>query len=343
VGVEVGITASQCGGAEDPLVSVVIPCFNAARTLPRTLECLRKQTYPNLEILIVDDGSTDSTPDITANFAAGDRRVHLLSQTNSGVAAARNLGIACARGDFIAPLDADDLWSPLKIELQVRKFQEDASLGLVYAWFENINDKDEIIPGGTRSSLEGHVLRDLCAFDFVGNGSNAMMRTSAIRHVGAYDTSLRARNGEGCEDWKIALRLAETCKFGVVPRILVGYRHSAGNMSDRVTTMIRSARLVAEEYSTRYPELAEILHRHIGDRLFTNAVRCLKQGRWKEALALMPRLPSYGLAWNFGKVAQTSTAFAKGGLRRLGVLFVRGTMRKVRRKFDQCPVGLDGL
>jgi glycosyltransferase involved in cell wall biosynthesis len=287
----------------DPLVSVVVPCFNAARTLSRTLQSAQRQTYQNLEILIVNDGSTDSTHEIATKFAANDPRARVLMQPNSGVAAARNLGIAHAQGEYIAPLDADDLWVPRKVELQVKKILSDTSIGLVYAWFDNINDDDEIIPGGSRARYEGHVLSDLCAIDFVGNGSNPLMRTSAVREVGGYDSELRAQSAEGCEDWKLAIQLAERHKFAVVPKILVGYRHSRGNMSDRTATMIKSARLVAAEVAMRHPELAGILHEHIGERLFSYSLKCVKQGRWSDAFSLLRQAVPYGSLWNLRRIA----------------------------------------
>jgi glycosyltransferase involved in cell wall biosynthesis len=292
------------------LVSVVVPCFNAARTLLRTLRSAQRQTYRNLEILIVDDGSTDSTHEIATKFAANDPRARVLMQPNSGVAAARNLGIAHAQGEYIAPLDADDLWAPQKVELQVRKIQSDTAIGLVYAWFDNVNDDDEIIPGGSRARYEGHVLSDLCTVDFVGNGSNPLMRTSAVREVGGYDPELRAQSAEGCEDWKLALCLAERYRFGLVPHSLVGYRCSAGNMSNRTAMMMRSARLVASEIAVRHPELAETLHNHIGERLFTYSVKCLKQRRWEDASSLMREASPYGFMWSLKRIATTMTKSA---------------------------------
>ena len=266
---------------------------------------MHHQTYTNLEIIIVDDGSTDSTCEIANDFARTDARARVLTEPNCGVGTARNLGIAHARGAFIAPIDADDLWAARKIELQVKKIQEDESIGLVYAWFDNINDDDEIIPGGFSFQFEGDVLRELCAIDFIGNGSNPLMRTSAVREVGGYDAELRAQSAEGCEDWKLALELAERYKFGVVRAPLVGYRYSLRNMSNRTAMMIRSARLVAAEFSVRHPEFAGILHNHIGERLFSYAVKCLKQRRWKDAFSLMREAVPYGFVWNLKQIAAT--------------------------------------
>src|SRR5215475_4737819 len=100
-------------------VTVVIPAYNAEATLDETLRSVRSQTHRALEILIVDDGSSDGTPEVALAHAAADPRVRLIQQSNGGVAAARNRGIEEARATLIAPVDADDLWAPTKIERQV--------------------------------------------------------------------------------------------------------------------------------------------------------------------------------------------------------------------------------
>src|SRR6476660_9248867 len=100
---------------EGPLVSALIPAWNAESTLAETLGSAAAQTHRNLEILIVDDGSTDSTAEIAKEFCASDSRARLTSQKNRGVASARNRAIDESKGEFIAPLDADDLWHAQKI------------------------------------------------------------------------------------------------------------------------------------------------------------------------------------------------------------------------------------
>ncbi|MDF2765542.1 MAG: glycosyltransferase family 2 protein, partial [Rhodospirillales bacterium] len=128
-----------------PLVSVVIPAFNAERFLARTLDSVSRQTYSALEIIVVDDGSLDGTAGIVRQQAALDPRVRLIRQENAGVAAARNRGIAESDGCFVAPLDADDLWHPQKIELQLRRFEERPSAGLVYCWSIGIDEEDRVM------------------------------------------------------------------------------------------------------------------------------------------------------------------------------------------------------
>ena len=275
------------------LITVVVPCFNAETTLARTLASVADQTYKNIEVLIVDDGSTDSSAEIAHGFVRVDSRMRLLSQPNSGVAAARNLGIAAAEGEFIALIDADDLWQPEKLESQLPPLLDDPSVGLVYSWFDNIDVDDGVFFGGSRYSFEGVVLEQLCRFDFIGNGSNALMRTKLLRKIGGYDPSLRARDAEGCEDWKVALELAELCRFAVVERSLTGYRHSSGNMSSNGPRMVRSAELVVAEFGARHPQYAEILRRHLLNRICYWLIRSVHGRRWQDGRWLLNRLRKF--------------------------------------------------
>jgi len=118
-----------------------VPAYNADRYLAPTLTSVLDQTYTNIEILVVDDGSTDTTREVAQRFANTDSRVHVLCQKNNGVAAARNEGIRRAHGEWIAPIDADDIWHPHKIEHQIRLVARSAAdVGLIYAWSVDIDE-----------------------------------------------------------------------------------------------------------------------------------------------------------------------------------------------------------
>jgi glycosyltransferase involved in cell wall biosynthesis len=115
-----------------PLVSVVIPAYNSEGTISSTLESVLEQTYGNLDVVVIDDGSTDATPKNVRAFFS-DPRVRLIQQTNQGVVAARNPGVQETRGEFVAPCDADDLWHPTKIEKQMKVMHAGGEeLALVY-------------------------------------------------------------------------------------------------------------------------------------------------------------------------------------------------------------------
>lgn len=242
------------------LVSVVIPAYNAAATLDRTLLSVRAQTHEALEIIVVDDGSRDATPALVSDHAARDPRVRLVRQDNAGVAAARNRGIGEARGDFLAPIDADDLWAPTKIALQMQAMASGGpKVGLVYTWFAIIDAEDRILSARFRPTAEGWVLRELCRMNFIGNASSCLIRRTAFEAAGGYDVSLRARQAQGCEDLLLSLAIAETFEFRVVRQPLTGYRKSPTNMSSDTGQMLRSFNLVASRYRGRYPEYANEL------------------------------------------------------------------------------------
>ncbi len=253
------------------LVSIVIPAYNAAPTLDQTLRSVRSQTHRNLDIIVVDDGSTDATPLIADRHAAADRRVRIFRQDNGGVAAARNTGWQQARSEIIAFIDADDLWAPTKIERQFDVLcRADQQVGLVYCWFVRIDSRGIIVGMRDGVHYEGDVLTRLFAGNFIGNGSTAMVRRHALAAVNGFDSRLRARAAEGCEDFLLHCRIAESYHFAVVPERLVGYRFLPGNMSSNRAQMLRSWFLVVEEMQARYPSHRDILRR--GLRSYTDWV-----------------------------------------------------------------------
>lgn len=122
------------------MISVLIPAYNAESYIAEAIGSVLCQTYQDIEIIVVDDGSTDLTPSIVESFAA--RRVQYHRQPNSGAAAARNRGVRVSRGDFLAFLDADDVWTERKLELQRREFEKDASLEAVFGMMQQVFQKD---------------------------------------------------------------------------------------------------------------------------------------------------------------------------------------------------------
>jgi glycosyltransferase involved in cell wall biosynthesis len=248
-----------------PLVSVVIPMFNAARTIERTLASVREQTHRNLEILIVDDGSTDNSLAIAKRLAADDQRVRIICQSNRGVASARNAGIAASSGAFVAPVDADDLWHPEKTALQLAAMAgpdgvDDPSIGLVYCWYSIIDGDDIVRIDDCRSTAEGDALEAMASRNIVGHGSGALMRREAVIRAGGYDTSLREQNGEGCEDYKLYFQIAEHYRFALVRQCLVGYRETRENMSSDPRKALRSRALCVAQLVARHPDLEARFH-----------------------------------------------------------------------------------
>ncbi|WP_404786460.1 glycosyltransferase family 2 protein [Altericista sp. CCNU0014] len=245
----------------DPLVSVIIPAYNAEVFIARTLQSVLAQTYRHLEVLVVDDGSTDRTAAIVESIARQDRRAILLQQENAGVAAARNLALARAKGALIAPIDADDLWFPENLEKQVNcLMRASESVGLIYSWSVDIDEADLPSGGFHAAQIEGAVYATLICHNFIGNASATLMRRTCIESVGGYRCEFKQQNAQGCEDWDLYLRIAERYQFGVVPEFLVGYRKISDSMSRDYGTMARSQQLMLQTIRQNHPEIPGFLY-----------------------------------------------------------------------------------
>ena len=246
---------------ENALVSVVIPVYNGHRFVGRTLNSALAQSYRPLEIIVVDDGSTDETPRIVEAAAAADSRIRFFRRQNRGIAATRNFAISHAKGKLVAPLDADDLWHPQKIARQVEVMAASSpAVGLVYCWSVEIDESDLIIPSlaslktRKRSIAEGLVTERLARGCFIECGSSPLIKRSLIDAVGGYDANLRP---QGADDWKLYLALSEICEFAVIPEYLVGYRQAAGSASRNLKAMGQSMENVARWMYERRPDLAK--------------------------------------------------------------------------------------
>ncbi|NJP08247.1 MAG: glycosyltransferase family 2 protein [Leptolyngbyaceae cyanobacterium RU_5_1] len=266
--------------SQSPLVSVVIPAYNAEDFIERTLRSVLAQTYRNIEVLVVDDGSTDRTAAIVRRIANQDSRVRLLQQVNIGVAAARNLAIQHASGEFIAPIDADDIWYPKNLEKQVNCALEGGSLvGVVYSWSVCIDETDALLGGIRAFSIEGNVFLTLLCHNFLGNASASLIRRSCLEQIGTYNTKLRLQNAQGCEDWDLYLRIAEHYQFRVVPEFLIGYRKLTNSMSRDYTAMANSYCLVLQAVQQQRPEIPNVLFQlSIGNFFMYLAYECDRVG-----------------------------------------------------------------
>ncbi|MGF1482219.1 MAG: glycosyltransferase family 2 protein [Cyanophyceae cyanobacterium] len=240
---------------------MIVPAYNAEGFIEKTLYSILNQTYSNIEVIVVDDGSEDQTANIILSLAQQDQRLVLVQQPNAGVAAARNLGIEKSRGELIAPIDADDIWYPQNLEKQVQRLRQDSSIGLVYSWSVDI-DEDDVLTGEFRAAaIEGNVYKTLICHNFIGNSSASLFRRACIERLGAYNGQLKAQQAQGCEDWELYLRIAEHYQFGVVPEFLVGYRKISGSMSKDYTTMAKSHSLMLQDIRHKHPEINSALFR----------------------------------------------------------------------------------
>jgi glycosyltransferase involved in cell wall biosynthesis len=230
----------------DLRVSVVIPAYNRANTIARAVASALAQDPPPFEVIVVDDGSTDATREVVEAIA--DPRLRLVSQPNAGASAARNRGIAEARGGLIAFLDSDDEWLPGKLAAQVARFRAASPrLGLVYTGFESIAaDGSRTVH---RARARGWIYRDLLARNVVtGCGSTAMMTRAALELAGGFDPTLAAN-----EDYDLVLRIARFFEADCVPDPLARY-HDGEITEARVSRQAAANRDTRRVLFARYGE-----------------------------------------------------------------------------------------
>ena len=250
-----------------PRVSVIIPAYNAENTIVETIISLQKQTLQDIEILVIDDGSKDKTVDVVQQLT--DPRIQVFIYPNGGVSVARNRGIEKAKGEFIAFVDSDDLWTEDKLELQLAALEQHPDASAVYSWTVNMMDNGESLSfvHGGKPTLEGNIYPDLLLGCFIGSGSNILVRQDVIAVVGGYDPDLRL------SDWDFCLRVAAKFNFAVVPKPQILYRRKFGSLSSNVdSTEKEGLRVLERAYQMAPPELQYLrnhslafLYRHLAD------------------------------------------------------------------------------
>jgi glycosyltransferase involved in cell wall biosynthesis len=237
--------------AQTPLVTVVMATYNYAHYLPTALASALAQTVSNIEVIVVDDGSTDNTREVVERFAA-DPRVRYLYQSNGGHGAAKNAGVRAARGTFIGYLDADDAWDPRKLEKQLPLF-EDPSVGVVYSRMEWMD------PSGARRPYDriperlrprrGRVVKHLFFDNFVPF-SSSVVRASCYKTAGLMDEKLPMGN-----DWDLWLRVALTHRFEFVDEPLLFYRVGhGGQMSKNSEGRRKCAEKIMQKFVAQHPK-----------------------------------------------------------------------------------------
>lgn len=240
-----------------PTISVVVPAYNVERTILETLRSVQKQTFSDFEIIVINDGSTDGTVELLNTVQ--DPRLKVFSYSNGGLPVARNRGISQAKGEFITFLDADDLWTPDKLELQLAALQQNPEAAVAYSWTCNMDEKGENFYPGHQVNFEGNVYPKLLLGNFISSGSNIMIRQKAIASVGEFDPTLKS-----CEDWDFYLRLAASWQFVVVPKPQILYRQSSGAMSSKTDVMERYHILVLDRaLQTAPPEFQALKNQSI--------------------------------------------------------------------------------
>ena len=226
-----------------PLVSVVIPAYNAERTLNATLASVLGQTVTEIEVLVVDDGSTDGTAVVAHSF--GDPRLRVLHQANAGHASARNAGIAAARGAYIAVVDADDLWLPEKLERQLAVLRRHPGLRALHGSAVHVDDSLRPLFIGRCPNGKNELFDVLCFRGLPGFMCTLIAERGLLEEVGCFDPALII-----LQDWELAIRLARRGELYSTSDPMVLYRVHATNQSKQIDLHIEPGeRILADLFA----------------------------------------------------------------------------------------------
>ena len=224
-------------------ISVIIPTYNHARWLPESIESALHQTLKAHEIIVVNDGSTDNTPEVVSRYP-----VRHIYQQNAGLSAARNRGIRESTGEWIALLDADDYWLPEKLELQAAAIHDE---GLCYCATTKFDIEGRTSPGDYHDDVEvKRVLRHRNVID----PSAVLVRRDVITKIGGFNESMPA-----AEDWEAWLRLSRVCKFVGVPQRLLMYRVTGTGMSSNPEIVLRSMEHIVSAGTADLPPIRRFI------------------------------------------------------------------------------------
>ncbi len=235
-----------------PIISVIIPTFNSEKTIRETVESVLNQNLNDFELIIINDGSEDSTLAIISEIK--DHRIQVFSYPHTNANISRNHGLHHSVGDYVSFLDADDIWTPDKLELQLQALQENQDAIVAYSWTDYIDENSRFLLSGTHIIENGNVYAKLLVINFLESGSNPLIRREALIKLGGFDESLTA-----AQDWDMWLRLAHDYPFVAVPKVQILYRKSGNSLSSNLARQEKACLLVLNKAYSNSPTSTQSL------------------------------------------------------------------------------------
>ena len=230
-----------------PVVSVILPTYNRKNLVGKAIQSVLEQNYRNLELIIIDDASTDGTEEIIKEFKDA-RILYLRNPVNRGGGAARNTGIKVAKGSFIAFQDSDDLWLPDKLEKQMAVFKvSPENVGVVYTQCDR-REGDQVrrIPGEHTPQKNGDLFKGLLSENFI-TLPTVVIKKVCLEKVGGFDESLPR-----LQDWEFFIRIARYFEFQYIPEPLVYSFFTPGSISSKPEALIRALEIILEKNLAEY-------------------------------------------------------------------------------------------
>lgn len=230
------------------MISVIIPTHNRSESLKKSIESVLNQTYKNIELIIVSDGSTDNTEQVVKEFQKIYNFIKLISVIpNKGANNARNEGIRLAKGNYIAFLDDDDEWLPSKLENQIKIFDENSEVGLVYSGINVIYEEEKIQYNATGGTV-GDLSTDILLTNVIGSTSSVMVKKEVLNKSGLFDTELPA-----AQDYDLWIRICQNTKVGYVKEPGVNYYNNLNG--NQISSNLEKYEYASEIRSFKYSDL----------------------------------------------------------------------------------------
>jgi glycosyltransferase involved in cell wall biosynthesis len=246
-----------------PEISVIIPVYNGEKTIQETLESVFNQTFSDYELIVINDGSTDFTLKILSHVK--DSRLKVFSYPNGNQAVSRNRGISHASGKYIAFLDADDLWTPDKLEQQFEALQAHPEAAVAYSWSDYIDETSQFLRRGSYKTINGNTYPYFLLANILENGSNPLIRRQALVEVGNFNPDFTP-----AEDWDMWLRLAKQYQFITIPKPQILYRQSSQSASANVLRLETGSKKVIEQAFSQVPDSLKPLKKRSLANIYKN-------------------------------------------------------------------------
>jgi glycosyltransferase involved in cell wall biosynthesis len=269
----------------EPTLTIVIPAYNVERYVREATLSALNQTRRDIEVIVVDDGSTDGT--VAALAGIEDPRLRVISQANCGLSGARNTGIREARGNYIGFLDADDRWMPEKAEKHLALMEGDAGIGVTYCHSlyidEQSADKGRILFSRSKNPTLAQMVRR----NRVGNGSSPIVLAECFKRAGLFDETLRS-----CEDWEMWVRIMRETHFSarLVPEVLTCYRVNTDSLSMNFAPFLENAERACARVERETAGVSKRVHREGRASMYRiTATKALYNDQRPKAISLLIR------------------------------------------------------
>lgn len=238
--------------SSQPVVSAVIPAYNASLFLPEAIESVLSQTFTNFELLVVDDGSTDNTASIVKQYSQKDSRVKLFSQTNQGVSFSRNLGVELAQSKYVAFLDADDRWLPDKLAAHVEYLENNPQVGISFSRVKFIGSDGQFTGQISTGRLTNIQPEHLLYENPTTTTSNWVVRREVFQEFGGFDQQMSYSEDL---DFLLRVRLSQKWQVEGIDQVLICYRTNSKGLSSELSRMDEGWNLLVNKARNHAPQL----------------------------------------------------------------------------------------